>query len=131
MLAIHNPRNLTNGIAIDTAEALSSYNKKQFHHIYPKAFLKSVETESETNSLVNICMLAASENNAISDESPHTYLPALVEKHSAQASTVFKSNFLPDPLTMDYSTLSYEDFLEKRAQLIHAEMTQLSNGDVH
>jgi hypothetical protein len=34
-LATLRPKNLTNGAAIDTAAALSSYNKKQFHHIYP------------------------------------------------------------------------------------------------
>ena len=32
-LAKQQPRNLTNGAAIDTSVALSVYNKKQFHHI--------------------------------------------------------------------------------------------------
>jgi hypothetical protein len=42
-LAKHTPRNITNGNSIDTSEALSVYNKKQFHHIFPEAFLRRTE----------------------------------------------------------------------------------------
>jgi hypothetical protein len=130
MLARTGPRNLTNGIAIDTAEALSSYNKKQFHHVYPKAYLKKVGTDDEINSLVNICMLAASENNTVSDDSPNEYLPQLVEKHGPEAQAIFRSNLLPDPTEVNYSKLTYNKFVELRAEMIHAEMVKLCEGGV-
>ena len=38
-LASANPRNLANGMAIDIEYALSSYNKKEYHHVYPRAYL--------------------------------------------------------------------------------------------
>ncbi len=39
-LAAKSPRNITNGARIDTDDALSMYNKKQYHHFYPRAYLK-------------------------------------------------------------------------------------------
>jgi hypothetical protein len=73
-LAASRPRNITNGATIDTAEALSCFNKKQFHHVYPRGYLRRADESGEHNSLANICMLAASENLAISDRDPHLYL---------------------------------------------------------
>ncbi len=70
-LAARKPRNLTNGATIDTAEALSQFNKKQFHHIYPRAFLRRIGCREDDNVLANICMLAAAENNAVSDSDPN------------------------------------------------------------
>src|SRR5215207_2106731 len=43
MLAKRSPRNITNGNSIDTTDALSVYNKKQFHHIFPDAFLRRID----------------------------------------------------------------------------------------
>ena len=46
-LAANKPRNLTNGAYIDPSVALSAYNKKQFHHIHPRAHLKRVGSKTE------------------------------------------------------------------------------------
>ena len=130
-LALNKPRNLTNGALIDTSEALSSYNKKQFHHIYPRAYLKRIENTNERNSLTNICMLAASENNAISDKDPQTYLPECIESLGASADTVFSSNLLPPPNEFDYENADYEGFLEERSKIVTKYITDLCDGRVH
>jgi hypothetical protein len=96
-LALHVPSNLTNGVAIDPAEALSIYNQKQFHHIYPRGHLKKVGAPGNHNSMANICMLAASENRLISDDDPHVYLTQCISNHSDQATAVFGANLLPGP----------------------------------
>jgi hypothetical protein len=128
MLALRSPKNMTNGALIDTAEALSCYNKKQFHHIYPKAHLRRNAQQGDPNTLVNICILCASENNMLSDEDPNAYIPRLVRQHGHDASAVFMSNMLPDPNEVDYSSLSFEEFLQKRSYIIHAEMMMLAKG---
>jgi hypothetical protein len=128
LLARKSPRNLTNGIAIDTADALSSYNKKQFHHIFPKAYLKRTGEVGEQNTPINICILAASENNAISDKDPCEYLPELVANLGDQASAVFGSNLMPDPAGTDYGKLGYGEFLELRAALVFEEVERLCAG---
>ncbi len=129
LLALQSPRNLTNGSAIDVSEALSIFNKKEFHHVYPKAFLERIGTVEEVNTLSNICMLSASENRSVSDESAQEYLPRLRELHRFEASAIFASNLLPDPASYDYAHLPYEDFLALRSHMIHERMKHLCNGN--
>ncbi len=128
-LASQNPRNLTNGAAIDVAEALSSFNKKQFHHVYPKAHLRRVNSPGEHNSLANICMLAASENQKISDTDPTAYLPQCIGTLGPDASAVFVSNLLPRPDEFEYGSATYQDFLAVRAAKIHELAVRLCNGE--
>ncbi len=128
LLALQAPRNLTNGASIDIHEALSIFNKKEFHHIYPKAHLGRVDTKEEINTIANICMLAASENRAISDDAPSKYLPQLVALHPEEAVDIFTSNLLPSPTEHDYSTLSYAEFLRLRSELIFEQMKHLCDG---
>lgn len=127
-LAAKNPRNLTNGAHIDPAIALSSYNKKQFHHIFPRAHLKRAKTEVSDNLLINICMIAAAGNNAISDSDPNTYLPECAKALGGNADEVFSSNLLPNPSTFDYSTTGYEQFLQARATIVSAFVEELCWG---
>ena len=94
-LAAMRPRNLTSGALIDPAQALSSYNKKQFHHVYPRAFLKRTGVSTNDNLLANICMLTAVANNLIKDSDPAKYIPAVVEVLGGDADEVFSSNMLP------------------------------------
>jgi len=127
-LAKQGPRNLTNGARIDTADALSVFNKKQFHHIYPEAYLRNNFPGEERSLLPNICMLAASENNLISDTDPHAYLPMRARKLGVYADNVFRSNVLPLPGEFDYATASLADFIDARASLIETIVRELCVG---
>jgi len=129
MLASLDPRNVTNGARIDTSEALSNFNKRQFHHIYPKAFLKRSQSSHESNSLVNICILAASENLRVSDRDPKQYLPECVERLGAHAEEVFASNLLPSPTKFDYSAMDYSNFLSARLELAYNLIGSLYSGN--
>ncbi len=129
-LAARHPRNLTNGSHIDPAIALSGYNKKQFHHVFPRAHLRRLRTATSDNLLINICMIAAAGNNAISDSDPNTYLPKCQAMLQESANDVFLSNLLPRPSSFDYSLATYEDFLETRAQLIADFVGELCDGKV-
>lgn len=128
LLALKSPRNLTNGTQIDPEIALSNYNKKQFHHIYPKAYLKRIKAPGEHNSLANFCMLAASENNAISDDDPNDYLPRLIKELGDEAESVFEASYLPSPKKYDYSKLTYSEFIDARAELMLEDVYKLASG---
>jgi hypothetical protein len=127
-LAKRGPLNLTNGAVVDCTEALSSFNKKQFHHIYPKAYLKRTGSGEQHNSLANICIIAASENNRISDSDPNNYLPELAANLGSAADSVFESNYMPAPTQLDYSTLEYSAFLKERSALLQNAIAQLCIG---
>jgi hypothetical protein len=122
------PRNVTNGAVIDVADALSAYNKKQFHHVFPQAYLKRLDPELERNFLLNFVMLAASENNDISDADPTTYLPKCIEALEERAEDVFTSNLLPKPREFDYAAGTYDEFRTARAPLVFALVSELCAG---
>jgi hypothetical protein len=127
-LAAMHPRNLTNGALIDPSQALSSYNKKQFHHVYPRAHLKRIKATTNDNLLVNICMIAAAGNNAISDTDPASYISACVSTLGADADAVFRSNILPMPSSFDYVTSTYDQFLDARLALVVDTVQELCVG---
>jgi hypothetical protein len=130
LLATMKPRNITNGAIIDTQSALSIFNKKQYHHIFPQAYLKSQKVNADKiNTISNICMLAASENNYISDAPPNEYIPKLVEKLGNQYEAVFKSNLLPLLTAKEYEDLSYDSFIDLRIKLIAQRIKDLCNGN--
>lgn len=126
-LAAARPRNLTNGAEIDTDEALSQFNKKQFHHVYPRAHLKRGGTTEESNSLVNICMLAAAENNLISDSDPQKYVPEFLSGRN-NGNDVLASNLMPKSTTFDYSKASYGEFLAARSEILAKFVVHLCDG---
>lgn len=131
MLAIRKPRNITNGATIDVAEALSAFNRKQFHHIFPAAYLRRSSPKSDRNTLINICMLAASENNKINDADPHAYLVECARNLGSSAESVFASSFLPSPREFDYATASYDQFLQARSRIVAEYVQRMCDGVVH
>lgn len=127
-LAKQHPRNLTNATPIDTAEALSVYNKKQFHHIFPEAFLRKLDPKIERSRLLNFAMLSASENNLVSDADPSVYLPKLISELGKEADAVFASNLMPLPGGYDYSNAKLDTFIAARLPIFEARLVELCDG---
>jgi len=127
-LAAAAPCNLSNGMLIDVQHALSSYNKKEYHHVYPRAYLKAIGESESSNVLGNIIMLTSASNKAISDNPPSKYVPELVAVLGESANAVFKSNLLPEPGSFDYAHASYADFLAARGQILSMHVAGLAKG---
>jgi hypothetical protein len=127
-LAIKQPKNITNGASIDTAVALSQFNKKQFHHIYPRAYLAKSGEPLDSNSILNVCMLAASENNSISDSNPNDYLPQYIQRLGEEVEAIFSSNLLPSPLKFNYETGTYSSFIGTRESILSSYWNTLCDG---
>ncbi len=129
LLASLSPRNITNGIAIDIQNSLSIFNKKQYHHIYPQAFLKGLGVhQNKINSIGNLCILAASENNYVSDKNPNIYIPELIDKLGDEYEKVFSSNLLPILTSKEYEQLSFDKFIDLRSDEICKHINILCNG---
>lgn len=127
-LAAAGPKNLTNGMNVDVQYALSSYNKKEYHHVYPRAFLKAIGESGSSNVLGNIVMLTSASNKAISDSPPSKYMPPLVASLGTNCDAVFASNLLPAPSGFDYEKATYTDFLIERGKLLTDHVTKLIIG---
>lgn len=117
-LAAKRPKNLTNGMEIDVENALAGFNKKEYHHFYPRAYLKTLKRGDSSNVLGNIIMLTSSSNKSISDTAPSVYVPQLCDELGDDADAVFESNLLPIPSEFDYESENYETFLDARGTIL-------------
>lgn len=115
LMAQKAPRDITNGSKIDIEMALSKYNRKEYHHFFPKKFLKEKGYgDSDINSLLNICFLPSSSNKKISDKSPSIYIKKISKK---KYDDIMKSNLMPTDKKL-YVKNNYENFLNTRAEII-------------
>ena len=117
LLAQYQPLDLINGNKIDLGEALSSFNKKEYHHIFPKSFLKTKGIVREKiNSMCNFCLLPADSNKKIGDSSPSDYFSKKVFRNK-KSKQILESNLMPLKKNI-YDTNDYDSFLKDRASLV-------------
>ena len=127
MLADHEPRNFIQGTKISLDKVLSSGNRNEFHHIFPKAYLKGFEKydDTEINCLANFCMQSRIDNNKLGGRAPSDYRSEMPEDDE-RFHQILESNFcFPEMFNDDYDT-----FLQKRAKLLvkkAKELARLSN----
>jgi hypothetical protein len=68
LMAQGSPKSFLTGSEVDLGTVLSAYNAREFHHIYPKAFLSNIGIGfHEANIIANICFLQSSDNKMISE----------------------------------------------------------------
>jgi hypothetical protein len=126
MLASHHPRNLRSGTPIDVVRALSPYNRREFHHIFPKSFVdKQLGGHARVNSLVNICMLAADDNKIISDSPPSRYFGELLQVHGDEFPKILASNLIPEDCISFIEKDDLHGFLETRAEYLKTHIADL------
>ncbi len=70
-------------------------HRLQFHHIFPKAVLKSSYTSREADDIANLAFIGGKSNRQISDKAPEIYFPGYIAK---AGSTAFEAQCIPtDP----------------------------------
>lgn len=121
LLCERQPLYLENGSRIPLEEYASVSNRKDKHHIFPKALLQRNDfTTKQANSLCNICYVVAEENQSIGSNKPSTYLDKFRRrKHFAR---VMKSHLIPyetgGGLWSHNIRKGYRRFLNERVGLI-------------
>lgn len=116
LMAQANPMNLTNGARIDLGTALSKYNAKEYHHVFPRAFLKEKGVEAEKiSSVCNFCFLPSDSNKRISRRAPSEYTSNLVPP--LLYDRIMESNLLPKDRGI-YQQDDFDSFLKRRAEII-------------
>jgi len=125
MLASNNPHNITNGTAIDVGTALSEFNRKEFHHIFPQAYLKTKRSPAaKVGCLANICMLSSSENKRIAAQAPSTYFAQYRSDFGDENfRSIMSSNLISDEAIQRALSDDLDGFLDARAgTLVKAAM---------
>lgn len=98
-------------IALDHSGA---QHRLQFHHIFPKAVLKTSFTAREADDIANLGFIGGKTNRAISDKAPAVYLPPLVDQLGELA---FAAQCIPVEASL-LEVESYKAFLLERRKRI-------------
>jgi hypothetical protein len=121
LLAQHKPCYVANGEPIPPTIYASRANRHDRHHVFPRQLLAVNHfSHRDYNSISNICLIAAEENQAFGMRRPGSYLADYVrQKHFARA---MKSHLIPyKPLSGIWVRgvrKAYRQFRRERAELI-------------
>ncbi len=99
------------------AIALDHYgtqHRLQFHHIFPKAVLKTSHTSRETEDIANLAFIGGKTNRRISDKPPSLYFPDLI---NTSGISVFEAQCIPTDQSL-LGTEAYGRFLAERRKLM-------------
>ena len=132
-LRCRKPLYLANGqeMIMDNASAIS--NRKDRHHIFPKALLRRKEINFKwINALPNICYLESDKNTSIRDSAPSKYLGEYrTKKHFGR---VMRSHLIPFDLNAPVWTSNiktgYLDFFNKRGSRILGAIEELAGAKI-
>ena len=74
MLAQKDPLSFVSGQPVSLAEVLREYNRSEFHHLYPRAFLTDQQVPANDQSpLANFCFLSQADNVQLGGVAPSVY----------------------------------------------------------
>lgn len=125
LMASQTPLDLTNGQKIELGTAMSTFNRKEYHHIFPRTFLKEKWSLStpEINRLANFCFLPSGSNKNISKKAPSDYFFNLIPK--GQKQDILRSNIVPHNDNI-YKNNDYKQFIDERSNLLLKIAKQLT-----
>ena len=101
LLAQLNPLSFVSGAPITLGAALQTYNRNEFHRLYPRAFLRGQHRSTdEINALANSAFMSSADNKVLGGVAPSKYrsrmdtnaLPKILE-HAACPSTLFDDDY--------------------------------------
>lgn len=106
---------------ITLSSVLKEYNRNEFHHIYPKAFVlsKFENTEYDVNCLANFCMLSRADNKKIDCKAPSIYRANDMPENSEE---ILKSNLIDEHELINDE---FNNFVMHRAKSIFAYLESL------
>jgi hypothetical protein len=97
-----------------------SHHRLQFHHIFPKAVLKSSYTAREADDIANLAFVGGGTNRKISDKPPSQYFAPLIQKSGL-------SSFEAQCITTDTAALGvegYKNFLAERRKAVSHRLNE-------
>jgi hypothetical protein len=131
LLARQKPVNFKTGSAIGVDVVSGRADRKNKHHIFPRALLHEADISSQrTNSIVNICFLPSALNIEIGKDPPHQYLSECGPKR--ELSSRLHSHLIPssarDALGHRPLRVVFREYLDARSRLIAKEMEKAAGN---
>lgn len=112
LLAQQQPLSFVSGQAISLATVLRDYNRNEFHHCYPQAYLKANGHDAaDIGRLANFVFMSSADNKALGGVAPSKYRTHLDAGHEQQ---ILEQALCPPALFSD----DYELFKRERSKLL-------------
>lgn len=125
LMAQSAPKDLLKNQTIDLDKSLAQFNRKEYHHVFPQAFLKQTgKNADQIGTLLNFCFLSSDSNKKIAAKQPSDYFFNEIKQKAYKE--ILESNLLPSSRSC-YKSNNYEDFLEKRASVVMDLLDNLTN----
>jgi hypothetical protein len=97
-----------------------AYHRLQFHHVFPKAVLKSSYSARDADDIANLAFIGGQTNRQISDKLPAQYFPPLIEKSGIAS---FEAQCIPtDPALLVVD--GYRRFLAERRKAVSHRLNE-------
>ena len=124
ILAYFQPKRFNdNGLVILDNSWLSRSNSRNYHHFFPKSYLKNLGKGDIANALANITLVDDYLNKReIGANSPSKYILKEFAKLNPDIQETLKSHLIDDIKTFGITNDDYETFLEKRSERIACEI---------
>lgn len=123
LLASHEPQSFADGAKVHIDNAwLQIATSKNYHHFFPKAYLKGIDEDYYSNHIVNITIVDDFLNKqVIRAKAPSRYMTEF-KKQNKKLNEVMKTHLID---LNDYGIWDddYEVFFQKRAEKISEELT--------
>ncbi len=118
-------------IADGTPVSFSHLKQREYHHLFPVAYLADKSySEAEASRALNCALITWRTNRTISAKEPMTYLKERVDGSSLGKDEI-QSRLLTHLISFDdLANLTFEEFLAKRATKINEAMRVVCNGAI-
>ncbi|MEM9830490.1 MAG: DUF262 domain-containing protein [Bacteroidota bacterium] len=114
------PRSFVSGTRVSLRDVLQNYNKKEFHHIVPKAYVNQLSNvRNDVNCLSNFCIISKSDNNWLGGVKPSEYKTRM----ASNIDDVLASAVCDDSLFED----NFDEFVENRTLQLMEIANRLMN----
>ena len=124
ILSHRGPISFLSGSPVDVRKVLQLANRNEFHHIFPKAYLKRHGvSDAKINSLANICFLSKSDNIKIKDSPPSVYSKLSSKDRYDE---ILCSNLIPKK----FGEMKFDEFLFERAKMLSDYANSIADIDL-
>lgn len=122
-LAQFDPISFVSGARVSLERVLQEYNRNEFHHCYPRKYLKALGRQpSDFNRLANFVFMSAADNKVLGGVPPSEYRSKMNEDAIEE---ILGHALCPESLFGD----DYDTFVDERAALLVVAAERLCEGE--
>ena len=131
LLASKKPKSFdTNGDVLLDNSNLKIASSRNYHHFFPKDYLKKKQPDQEANWIANIALIDAYSNkHKIAAKAPSAYITAFMSTNP-RLKQGLRTHFIGDPDAFGVLNDDYQTFLSMRSEQIASNLRSKLNPEV-